>query len=67
MIAIPITPAAYKVIKQMLPKTNGGASPGADGLVRIWLDRKFVGRLGLMRGRGENYSDVILRMAKKSS
>jgi hypothetical protein len=38
MIAIPITPAAYEAIKRMSPKTNAG-SLGADGLVRIWLDR----------------------------
>jgi hypothetical protein len=40
--------------------------PGPDGLVRIWLDRKFVDRLGQMRGPGESYSDVILRLAKAS-
>jgi hypothetical protein len=37
---------------------------GPDGLIRIWLDPKFVDRLGQMRGPGESYSEVILRMAK---
>ena len=37
--------------------------PGPDGLIRIWLDREFVDRLGRMREPGESYSDVILRMA----
>jgi hypothetical protein len=41
--------------------------PGPDGLVRIWLDRKFVDRLGQMRGPGESYSDVILRLAEATS
>jgi hypothetical protein len=38
--------------------------PGPDGLIRIWLDRKFVDRLGHMRGPGESYSDVILRLVQ---
>ncbi len=35
-----------------------------SGLIRIRLDRKFVDRLGALRGPGESYSDVILRLAK---
>ena len=35
--------------------------------VRIWLATEFVNRLGQMRGPGESYSDVILRIAKESS
>ena len=50
----------------MRPKTYvAPASP--DGMIRIWFDRKFVHRLGQMRGPGESYSDVILRVAKASS
>jgi hypothetical protein len=30
-------------------------------MVRIWLDRAFVGELERMRGQGETYSDVILK------
>lgn len=41
--------------------------PGPDGLVKIWLDGKFVDRLGQMRGAVESYSDVILRLAKESN
>jgi hypothetical protein len=41
--------------------------PGPGGLVRIWLDPKFVDRLGHMRRLGESYSDVILRLAEASS
>jgi hypothetical protein len=50
----------------MRPETyDAPASP--DGMIRIWLDRKFVDRLGQMRSPGESYSDVILRMAKANS
>ena len=38
-----------------------------DGLIRIWLDRKFVDRLEHMGGPRETYSDVILRLAEASS
>ena len=65
MIAIAITPAAYDAIKATtLPRIDAAPSPAADGLIRIWLDRQFVGHLGHMRGPGESYSDVILRLAK---
>jgi hypothetical protein len=64
MISIPITPAAYKAIKRMLPQTDGAASPGSDGLVRIWLDRKNADALGSLRRPGESYSEVILRLAR---
>jgi hypothetical protein len=30
----------------------------------MWLDRAVVDRLRAMRGRGESYSDVILRVAR---
>ena len=67
MIAIAITPAAYDAIKATtLPRIDAAPSPGADGLIRIWLDRKFVDQLGYMRGPRESYSDVILRLAKAS-
>jgi hypothetical protein len=37
------------------------------GRIRPSLDRPFVDRLGQMRGPGESYSDVILRVAKAST
>ena len=65
MIAITITPAAHQTIKaSLLGTADATPRPGPDGLIRIWLDRKFVDRLGHMRGPGESYSDVILRFAK---
>jgi predicted CopG family antitoxin len=31
----------------------------------VWLDPAIVARLKAMRGPGESYSDVILRLAKR--
>jgi hypothetical protein len=61
MIAIPITPEAYEAI---LLGTADAPSSGQDGLIRVWLDRKFVERLAALRGPGDSYSEVILRLAK---
>jgi len=38
----------------------------AEGQRLIWLDRAVVDRLGAMRGPGESYSDVILRIARET-
>ena len=66
MIAVTITPAAYRALKMMRPGTyDAPASP--DGMFRIWLDCSFVDRLGRMLASGETYSDVILRLAEASS
>ena len=68
MIAITVTPAAHQAIKaSLLGTADATPRPGNDGLIRIWLDRKFVDRLGQMRGPGESYSDVILKLAEASS
>ena len=65
MISISITGEAYAAIKATLPDQHVSLpSRGPDGMIKIWLDRKFVDRLGKMRGPGESYSDVIVRMAK---
>jgi hypothetical protein len=65
VIALTISVRAYEAIRATLPEGEGAPpQPGPDGYVRIWLERKFVDRLRAMRGRGESYSDVILRLAK---
>ena len=66
MIAISITPQAHEAIRATPLGQAAVTSPSGpdDGLIRIWLDRKFVDRLGQMRGPGESYSDAILRLAK---
>ena len=46
MIAITITPAAHQAVKaSLLGTADATPRPGADGLIRIWLDDKFVDRL----------------------
>jgi hypothetical protein len=65
MISISITPEAFEAIRATLPHSDAPPSRGPDGLIRIWLDRQFVDRLGQMRGPGQSYSDVILRVAKE--
>jgi hypothetical protein len=42
-----------------------GFEPGLDakGQRLIWVEAAVVGRLAGMRGPGEDYSDVILRVA----
>jgi hypothetical protein len=64
MIAIAITPDAYEAIKASLSELDNPASPGPDGLLRVWLDRATLGRLGRISGPVENYSDVILRLPR---
>ena len=64
MTAISISPAAYEAIRATLPHgAESEPQPDGRGGVRIWLDRKYVDRLAQMRGPGESYSDVILRLA----
>jgi hypothetical protein len=58
MIAITITAEAYEAL---LLGTAEAPSPKAK---RVWLDCKFVDRPGEMRGPGETYSEVILRLAR---
>ena len=35
-----------------------------DGMIRIWLEWTFFNELARMKGPGEDYSQVILRLAK---
>jgi hypothetical protein len=64
MTAISITAEAYVAINATLPMMDA-ASSGPDGLISIWVDRAVVDRLRALRGPGESYSDVILRVAKE--
>jgi hypothetical protein len=36
--------------------------PADDGEWLVWLERSVVNRLRALRGPGESYSDVILRL-----
>lgn len=65
MISIPITEEAYEFLKARVPRIDQApTSEGRNGKMRIWVDRKFVDRLLVLRGPGEGYSEVILRLAK---
>jgi hypothetical protein len=46
-----------------MPLSSVG-SVGDEHERQIWLEPRFVDRLRTMRGPGESYSDVILRLAK---
>ena len=65
MIAVSISLEAYAAIRATLPEGSDSlpAQPDDQGGVRLWLDSEYVNRLGRMRGPGESYSDVILRLA----
>ena len=68
MVRIAISVAAFEAIVATLPSSVGveqNRAPNGDYL--IWLDPRFVDRLRAMRGPGESYSDVILRLAKAGS
>jgi hypothetical protein len=66
MIRIAITPAAYVAIAATLALGTVAVEPerAADGSVHIWLDRGAVARLKALRGLGESYSDVIMRLGE---
>jgi len=64
MIRITITAAAFEAIAATLPSSVGVEQKrAANGDYHIWLEHRFVDRLRAMRGPGESYSDVILRLA----
>ena len=66
MICITVTAEAYAAIKATLPADTQTwpTSPADQGDVVICLDQATVDRLGAMRGPGESYSDVVLRLAE---
>jgi hypothetical protein len=65
MIGITVTAEAYAAIKATLPAgtQTWPTSPADQGDV----DQATVDRLGAMRGPGESYSDVILRLANATT
>jgi hypothetical protein len=66
MIRIAITPAAFEAIAATLPLGSVGyePQPNPKGERLIWLDSAVVDRLAALRGPGESYSDVILRLVE---
>jgi hypothetical protein len=64
MVRIAITNAASEAISATLPLGSVAVEPyfNEKGERVVWLEEVWVDRLGAMRGPGETYSDVILRM-----
>jgi hypothetical protein len=63
MVRIAITAAAFEAIAARLPTSVGVDEQRApNGDYFIWLDRTVVDRLRAVRGPGENYSDVVIRL-----
>jgi hypothetical protein len=65
MVTISITAEAFAAIEVTLPKRTRGVPrlDGKGGLL-IVLPHDVIDRLKAMRGAGESYSDVIVRIAK---
>jgi hypothetical protein len=65
MVRIAISVEAFEAIAQTLPLGSVGyeAEPNERGERYVWLEDAMADRLGAMRGPGESYSDVILRVA----
>ena len=67
MVKIAISPAAFEAIVGSLPFSLGSVSyenkTNKKGEHYVWLAPKVVEHLKALRGPGESYSDVILRLA----
>jgi hypothetical protein len=67
-VTISISPADFAAIASTLPNgSTAGGSPDGQGGYLVTLDRRVLARLAAMRGPGESYSDVILRLAASST
>jgi peptidoglycan/xylan/chitin deacetylase (PgdA/CDA1 family) len=68
VVRIAITQAAFEAIARSLPLGNVSFENKTDeqGQRLISLDRAVVDRLRAMRGPGESYSDVILRLSSSA-
>jgi hypothetical protein len=65
VIRIAISVEAFEAIARTLPVGSVGyeAEPDAEGEMHIWIDDRQADRLAAMRGPGESYSEVVLRLA----
>ena len=68
MIRIAISQAAFEAIVRPLPFGSTGFEnkTDQDGNRLIWLPHNAIDRLNHLRGAGESYSDVILRIAAEN-
>jgi hypothetical protein len=71
MIRIAITPAAFEAIAATLPLGSAGyenqTNERGERYATSGLAPNVVDRLTFLRGLGESYSDVIMRLAKQGS
>jgi hypothetical protein len=69
VIKIAISQAAFEAIAAALLLGSVGYENEINerGERLIWLDHGVVSRLRAMRGRGESYSGVILRLVEETS
>ena len=68
MIRIAITEAAFEAIAATLPPGSVGYENAVNekGERLIWLAPNVVDKLTALRGPGEDYSTVILRLADET-
>jgi hypothetical protein len=67
MIGVTISGRAYAAIAPTLLAESAVESElAADREYRLWLPRDVVNQLRAIRGPGESYSDVILRLAAEA-
>ena len=69
MIRIAITVEAFEAVASTHPlgSISYENKIDEDGNRLIWLDLDVVARLNAMRGPGQSYSDVIVRLATKEA
>jgi hypothetical protein len=69
MIRIAISQAAFDAIVATMQLGSVGFENATDeqGRRSIWLDHAVVARLRALRGPGESFSDVILRVAEETT
>ena len=66
MVRIAISQRAFDSIVATLPSNVGFENKRAEnGDVYVWLPPDVIAKLTALRGRGQSYSDVILRLAAK--
>jgi hypothetical protein len=69
MIRIAVTEDAFTALALTLPLGSVGydREPNEKGERLIWLEPRVVDKLSALRGPGESYSDVILRLVESEA
>jgi hypothetical protein len=63
MVRIAISQKSFDAIVATLPSNVGFENKRAEnGDVYVWLPPDVLAKLNALRGRGQSYSDVILRL-----